>query len=522
MEEKNIEKEQHHDPIEDLVKELEKIGSLEEKIAHLFQWMQTALSHHPSPQFGLFWKGRLLCLSLFKEPLPQTVRSHLWAQYSQLMQEAKGLKEISDEASSFAVEQIDLAITALEESCRDEGALLEKTPRIDFPSFSAKEMAQSRVFYEEIQRELTLFHTFAARIHSLRKEIIQTGMRLKFKNRFFARLSQCGDLIFPKRRELMKRLSERFVQEVKEFVQLYCRDEKNRISSYLLREEIKAFQELAKTLSLNTRAFVETRIELSRVWDELKEQDREKKKERDQREDVRGQNAASIREKVKLFSEKCASLDAKNNEMEKEAEALLSSMREVELSRRDVLLLKEEIKTARQPLFERERRIQEGVKEQKRDREEKARERVERFTQELKGLCLNGSSLPQEELQREHKRLKAEAFALDLFEADRLRAEALLDSLEEILFRKREEETMVQKNEPDFLDRLYALYDEREEARKKSKDKLEEYRKAVGGSGFDFEKALLYNELLEEEKKRLENIEEALEKIESRITKLEE
>jgi len=64
MEEKNIEQEQHHDPIEDLVKELEKIGSLEEKIAHLFQWMQTALSHHPTAIWIILERTAALSLAV--------------------------------------------------------------------------------------------------------------------------------------------------------------------------------------------------------------------------------------------------------------------------------------------------------------------------------------------------------------------------------------------------------------------------------------------------------------------------
>ena len=62
-----------------------------------------------SPHFKDFWEARRLCLPLFKENMNPKSRSLLWAEYIEISAEARKLKEILDEQSPFAVEQIELA-----------------------------------------------------------------------------------------------------------------------------------------------------------------------------------------------------------------------------------------------------------------------------------------------------------------------------------------------------------------------------------------------------------------------------
>ena len=62
---------------------------------------------------------------------------------------------------------------------------------------------------------------------------------------------------------------------------------------------------------------------------------------------------------------------------------------------------------------------------------------------------------------------------------------------------------------------------ERKEQRQEIKTNLEDYRKAVGGSGFDFEKAMLYRELMEEEKNRLDKVNHIIGEIEEKIEEIE-
>lgn len=62
---------------------------------------------------------------------------------------------------------------------------------------------------------------------------------------------------------------------------------------------------------------------------------------------------------------------------------------------------------------------------------------------------------------------------------------------------------------------------QRKERRQEIKQQLEIYRKALGGSNLDFEKAMHYQELVQQEKERLDKANAAIEEIEQKIAELE-
>ncbi len=434
-----------------LINELENYPKIDEKLRHVLGFMRLALSHEPKSLLGLYWKGRSLCLALFKEAISPPIRAVLWTEYLELMQEARRIKEIIDEESSFAVEQIELAIKGLEENLQNFETLMKESKDISFPSFADKECEKNKNLFQSIQKELTLLNSFASRVHALRKEVIQTGMRLKIKNRFFARLSECGDLIFPKRREFIKTLSTTFVGDVEHFVDTYFKSKTKEAQNYVLREEIKSFQDVAKRLTLNTGSFAKMRKELSQAWDALKEQDKERKKEFVVKRDLFRQNCDQVMERIKPFAEKCAADGAKRGELEKDVEEILRIMKSVELSREDVHMLKEELKKAQKPLFELERAQEEERKRQKREQEEKLKEKVAGLSKELSDLDEKNSGLSCEELKQEAGRLKQESEKFTFSKSEALAVEALFKRIEDIQEVKDEEEVFKKEGEPIYL-----------------------------------------------------------------------
>ncbi len=64
------------------------------------------------------------------------------------------------------------------------------------------------------------------------------------------------------------------------------------------------------------------------------------------------------------------------------------------------------------------------------------------------------------------------------------------------------------------------IFEQRKKRRVEIKAQIEEYRKILGGSNLDFEKAIEYNELMTSEKERLEKIDEGLREIELKIREL--
>ena len=92
-----------------------------------------------------------------------------------------------------------------------------------------------------------------------------------------------------------------------------------------------------------------------------------------------------------------------------------------------------------------------------------------------------------------------------------------MDPLKDYL-QVKEEETMIKEVEEkeDTAQILNDIYERRNQRKDRIKEELEKFRKAAGKSGFDFEKAIEYRDLIEMEKKRLKNITEAVFEMEKR------
>ena len=68
---------------------------------------------------------------------------------------------------------------------------------------------------------------------------------------------------------------------------------------------------------------------------------------------------------------------------------------------------------------------------------------------------------------------------------------------------------------------LQSILQEKRERRQEIKFQLEGYRKALGGSGFDFEKAMMYRELIESEREVLDKMNMAIDELEMKMSQIE-
>ena len=249
----------------------------EGKLQLAIDFMEASLAQGGSPYFRTFWEVRRYCLPLFKENISPLLRALLWGKYSELSKEARRLKEILDEQSSFAVEQIEIAIAALETSISILDS--QSTVRLDSKPLTLPVFLKNQQdVYQNLQNQLGELNTQASHINALRKELLKTEMRIRQKNKFFQRLSTAGDSVFPKRKELIRQMSFRFSEDVKSFITIHFEAETTDESLYVLREEIKSLQSLAKVLTLNTHAFTEIRQRLSDCWDRIKHEEKERRK----------------------------------------------------------------------------------------------------------------------------------------------------------------------------------------------------------------------------------------------------
>lgn len=293
--------------------QVEEAQTTEEKLKNCLSFMREALSREKIPAFKDFWEAKSLCLTLFKEKLTARSRALLWKEYVELSDEIRKVKEILDEESQFAKEQIELAISSIEEELARGASPLD-------PEILPQPLKEKGSFYLEAQGELNQLNPFAGRINALRKELMQMQMRIKTKNHLFDRLSQMGNQIFPKRKELIEALSAQYAQDVETFVQ-----EKFSLDNppyFPLKEAIKGLQSFSKQLSLNTKVFKQCREKLSTCWDQIKEKEGRLKLERTEKR----KQEKEIQEKRQELRE----ADRQREEKEKEAiKHLISHLGEI-------------------------------------------------------------------------------------------------------------------------------------------------------------------------------------------------
>lgn len=505
----------------DLFKEFsEKIAVFptpEEKIDFGLQFMRQSISQEGSPRFREFWEARRLVLPFFKENLNPAIRSKLWGEYVELTVEARRLKEILEEQSAFAMEQIDLAIQAMESDVSNFEALLAQTGDILFPPSARAETE----IYNKIQRELNLLNTLASRLNGLRKEIIKTDMRIRFKSKFFKRLSDLGDQIFPKRKELIEAISREFEKDIDSFVQNHFQG--NEIVGapyYALREEIKSLQGLAKLLTLNSAVFNRTRLKLSECWDKVKVLEKEHKKEVLQKRQFSSEQRQTIQAKIEDLKARSEGMGLR--EIDNEVDTILQEMRAVHLQREDVRALRDEIGKIREPhLIAQEQKAKE-LEEAEKEKLRLKREKVTSLKDRIAHLVKEGEQLDLDTLSSALKEIHDQIQDGGLSKIEKQHLERSLRALKDLVSEKKEHSLLnLSEDEKKTLENLKLVLQQKKERRQEIKDQLETYRKMLGGSGLDFEKAMQVRELVEQEKERLEKANAGIEEIEKKIDDLE-
>lgn len=502
---------------------IEKVASLatpEEKIALGLQFMRSSISQEGSPRFREFWEGRRLILPFFKENLNPAIRSNLWNEYVELTVEARRLKEILEEQSAFAMEQIDLAIQAIEKDVEGFADLLKNAGEIAF-SEKCETIRQKAAVYNQIQRELNLLNTLASRLNSLRKEIIKTDMRIRFKTKFFKRLSQLGDHIFPKRKELIEAISSEFEKDVGHFVQRYFQENEIVGAPYFaIREEIKALQGMAKVFTLNSGVFTRTRLTLSECWDKVKVLEKEHKREMLEKKQASSEQRGSIQAKIDAL--KPQALEMSTQDLTREMDALSQEIRDTFLQREDVRYLREELYKLREPQRAAQEQKAKELLEIEKEKLRVKREQIVSLKERIAHLIKEAAQMDLEVLYQNYGEIESELTKLDISKIEKQQIERTLRPLKDLIADKKENSLLnLSEDDKKVFENLKMILQQRIKRRQEVKDQLEVYRKALGGSNLDFEKAIQYQELIEQEKERLEKANAAIKEIEQKIADLE-
>ncbi len=510
-----IEEKKEESRFDKFINEIQNLEGNEEKIAFGINFMKEALSKEAMPDFRGFWEAQKVCLALFKEPINNAVRGNLWESYREISNEARRLKAHFEEESSFAAEQIELAVDAAQKDLRQYEDLVLQTPCLLISKNVQAELGDIS-FYRDLQRELTLLNAFAGRINSLRKEIIKTSMRVRFRSKFFKTLSGLGNIVFPKRKELIKTLSDRFLDDIARFVQ--NNNKPGQKPLFIVRDQIKELQNLAKQLTLSTQAFTATRALLSEGWDRVREMEKERKKElQEQKEALQG-NFQQAAIKIEAFAAACAGYDNLQQAGNEEQE-ILNLMRSLALHRDDIKELKERLNKAKELLTVKEEQVREIRRQETLAVEEAKKKQARDLKTGIRDLQKKSAMLPHNELLAEYAELKRQfnEQAFDPLEKQEL--QQIFFNIGDMLQQKSEERLIMQEGENGAA--LLKVLEARAGKRREIKGRLEDYRKKLGGGGFDFKKAMLLRELVDQEKARLEQADLAIEDIKRQIAAIE-
>ncbi len=491
----------------------------EEKIAHGLQFMRSSISQEGSPRFREFWEARRVILPFFKENLNPAIRSKLWGEYVELTVEARRLKEILEEQSAFAMEQIDLAIRAIENDVTNFEAILAQAGEISFPE--APTMRQKTKVYNQIQRELNLLNTLASRLNGLRKEIIKTDMRIRFKSKFFKRLSDLGDHIFPKRKELIESISAEFEKDVEHFVSSHFKgDEVIGAPYYALREEIKALQGMAKLLTLSSGVFSRTRLRLSECWDKVKVLEKAHKKEVLQKKQASSEQRQTIQTKIEELKAKSAELSLRD--LDNEIDEIQKLMRSVPLHRDDVWALRDELSGLRAPHISAQEQKARDLENAEKEKLRLKKEKIASVKEEIVRLSREGEKLDLDGLLSAFNQINQDLEQLELNKIEKQQFERQMRPLKDLVADKKEHSLLnLSDDEKKVLENLRLILKQKKERRQEIKEQLEAHRKALGGSGLDFEKSMHIHELVDQDKERLEKANSGIQEIEQKIAELE-
>lgn len=497
----------------EFVGHLEPIEKVEDKLRHCLDFMRSVLNKDKTPVFKDFWQAKQLALEFFKENFPSRSRSVFWKEYTELSNEIRRIKEILDEQSSFSEEQMNLAIEAMEKEWVDQG--IPPAPLSTY-SFVIKD---NELNYRKIQQELQILNGQAERIVALRKELISTQMRIRLKNRLFDRLSKLGDHVFPRRKECTSQISALFSQDVNRFVKDHFNLDHPPFFS--LKEEIKALQSFAKLISLNSPTFNEVRKILSQCWEQIKEREIAHKEARAKEQTESQKQMDVFFVKIKDLKDQCVAAKISLKEADRKVEEILKEIKELHFQHGEVQLLKTQLFAAKKPLEEREAEKRKQEKEEAELEQKRDNDRTSLFLQDLREVLDQSELLTLdvlvekwEALVKEGKTLNVKGLEKAMFEN---RLATIADQIEEKKWR-----ALLSLGGEDLSSSLQVLLAGRQEERQKIRKALEDHRRIVGGSGLNFEQSLQYQELMSEEKMRLEVMETMIEEIEAKLFDLPE
>ena len=316
-------------------------------------------------------------------------------------------------------------------------------------------------------------------------------------------------------------MSKLFVEDVDAFIASNFSEDSFTGALFVLREEIKMLQNMAKMLTLNTHSFTHTRMCLSKCWDKIKNEDKERKKERNQLREEFKQNFDTAMEKLNAFRQIYETSELSSAEATKQLDLVVAEVRSLEHGRDELHKLRETVQEFRKPITEKIKAQEQARVDQENEKELKRRQKITDIKQEIEQLKKDAESLDAESLEAKRSGILESIESLAISKLERQEMERQLRPLRDLISEKKESSLLsMSEDDRQSLQQLREVLKQRKERRQEIKAQIDVLRKAAGSSGLDFEQAINANNQIAVEKERLEKINQGVEEVEQKIAKL--
>lgn len=473
--------------------------------------MAAAIESQP-PRLSEFWEIRSIVVQALQDPQIE-VPAETANQLQELSHKARELKEQQEAQSLELQKAFEEELSSLEIDCAHiDEAVRACESLAAWPACMVDYVEELK----QLQPRAAVLAALANRLTDVRQRVLKAPMRTRAKNALLARIAKSGDQVFPMRKEHGARLSQIFEETVATFLSAHFVDGQVCHALNIVREEIKSLQAIAKQLFLPAGVFNRQRQKLGDAWETLKKAENERKKERQHKSQQSKELMQSIEEKLTelqaVVAEACqgVSVEDKLAEVRKVLRELL---RGSVLKREQAQRYRERIKELEQPLDEKKQAEKQAKKRASQAKEDAYAQRVEQYTKALQQLAEPvASNDPEQGLRAIEQFIESLASAALLsVDRDKLRIEAAVHKdafLQQLL----------QVVADDRLPQAVEALRQRKGELKASIDGL---RRERGSGGNDLSRGLYLDEMLREEKQRLDQIIDLLYQGERRLYDLQ-
>ncbi len=466
--------------VETFIKGLEAENSSHTKLEEMLKYMQLQLSHGKIKPLNRFWKMRSFCLERFKEELSFSKRVPLWETYCKIVSEITKLKEVLDEKVAFHSEEIVKAIESIEKDLERLPEIITDSPPVEIPK-NCPCLEKNAAAYQSSQKELNTISHYAKQLNALKSDVIELETPHKEKQLLLDRLHVLGDVVFPRRRELLALISKKYNDDINYFVSINFEKNELKMPLFELKDQIKNLQAFAKVVSLNVGAFSNSREKLSQCWDQIRTFEKAQKKVKEEQKATFNKNEISLTDRIQTLKENKANLS--KNDFDQEINKIGESIQKVDL-----------LKSQRKKLTELLALIDEAAATKKISTPEE--DTFIQIQREILDLQEKAKHWDYFSLVNEYKRVQKIYTDSKLLETHQNKIMRRFFTIKELLMEKLLEEV---ENRVDIEE----LSPQIEDFRNGIKEDRESYRKALNTSNQSIEKAMLYNELLTQTKQRL-------------------